>query len=236
MAIAIDKASLGTNSGDPGSTTIALTTSQAVASSGFIVLSVGWFNTGVTLSSVSGGGLTWTIDKQGQGPGTNMNAALVSAQAASGLASSTSITATFSASAIARMIGGTSFTGVATSTPVDTTDGPKSVTPATTAWTTNSVAISAGSVLIATAYAETTNSSSTVTSPSIEALDWNYAGGVTQTTCYRIESSASSYTVAGTWATSMQSDTVAVAYLAAAGGGGGGGTTQQTLMLRGVGS
>lgn len=216
MAIAIDVPNLGTATGDPGSTTIAFTTGSAVASSGFIVLSVGWFAT-TALSSVSGGGLTWTIDNQGRGPGGNSTScAVVSAQAPSGLASGTTITATFAASSVARMIGGTSFTGVKTTTPAEATDL-QHVNPAATGWTTGSVALSAGSMLFAATYDETSNTTSTPTSPSVEALDFNYAGGTTMTSCYRIESSANSYTVAGTFAANATSTTIGVAYLAAAG-------------------
>lgn len=201
--------------------TIPFTTTSAVAAGGFIVLSVGWFDSAVNLSSVAGGGLTWTVDKQGRaagGPGSS-NAALVSAQAPSGLATSTTITATFSGTTpTARMIGGSSFLGVATSAPVDTTNGPIGVNVAAAGWATGSTTIAAGSLLIATCYAETTNTTSTPTSPSIEALDWSIGGGgVTQTTAYRIEASAGSYTVAGTFAVNVQSDTNAVAYLEAAG-------------------
>jgi len=42
---------------------------------------------------------------------------------------------------------------------------------------------------------------------------------------YRIETSAGSYTVAGTWSAGVSTRNVAVAYKAAAGGGGGSGLT-----------
>jgi len=215
VAIAIDKASIGTNATGSG-ITIGLTTNQTVAASGFIVLSLGWF-TAVTLSSVAGGGLSWSIDKQGLGSGGNRNAGIVSAQAPSGLASGTTITATFSSSATVPQIGGTSFTGVKTSSPVDTTSGPTDQDPAATGWTSASTAISAGSVLIATCWNETSPVTSTVTAPSLEALDWVNGADTAETTAYRIEASAGSYTVAGTWSGSVKSTTVAVAYLAAAG-------------------
>lgn len=236
MAITLDKQNIGTATGDPGSTTIAFTTSQAVVSSGFIILTVGWFDNGATLTGVAdnnGTPLTWTIDKQGKGAVSNsQNSAVVSAQAPSGLASGKIITATFSASVIAREIGGTSFTGVATSTPVEATDGPVTIdgTPSST-YTTNSVAISAGSMLFAATYNETTNTTSTPATGCTEAIDLNYAGGTTLTSNYRIEASAGSYTVGGTWASgACKSVTNAVAYLAA-GGGGGGATVPATREL-----
>jgi hypothetical protein len=225
VAIAIDVADLGKNGADPSSTTIAFTTTSAVASGGFIVVSVGWFDPATNLSSVAGGSLTWTIDKQGRTANpASSNSALVSAQAPAGLASGTTITATFAAGVVARTIGGTSFTGVATSAPVDGTP------PATTgsgltpvaAWASSSATITAGSVLVATTYNETGNFTNTVTSPSLQAvLIPNTASGISQVTCYRVESSAGSYTVAGTWSSNAGWVNNAVAYLAAAGGGGG---------------
>jgi hypothetical protein len=223
MAIAIDVADLGKAAADPASGAIAFTTTSAVAAGGFIVVNVGWFDAAITLSSVANTGsavLSWTIDKQGRPAApTSDTTALVSAQATAGLSSGAVITATFSGSPVAREISGSSFTGVATSSPVDTTSGPTGVTPAAAGWTTASVAISAGSLLIATCYTETGNFTNTVTSPSLQAvLNPNSASPTAQVTCYRIESSAGSYTVAGAWSTAAQSGTTAVAYKAAAGG------------------
>jgi hypothetical protein len=221
VAILSDVADLGKAAADPASGTIAFTTTSAVAVGGFISVQVGWFDTAATLSSVSGGGLTWTIDKQGRpaNPSSD-NTALVSAQAPAGLASGTTITATFSGTTpVAREISGMSLTGVATSSPVDTTSGPTGVSPAAAGWTTPSMAIQAGSAIVATAYNETGNFTNTVTSPSVQAvLNPNSASPTSQVTCYRIESSAGSYTVAGAWSTAAQSGTIAVAYKAAAGG------------------
>ena len=99
MAIVIDQLSIGETAADSASSTVAFTTNQTVASNGFIVVTVTWINpSGQTLLSVGGGGLTWNIDKQGQTGGTEAPTAIVSAQAPSGLASGTTITATFSAS------------------------------------------------------------------------------------------------------------------------------------------
>jgi hypothetical protein len=222
VAIAVNVADLGKAGADPSSTTIAFTTTGAVAAGGFIIVSVGWFDAAATLSSVAGGGLTWTIDKQGHptNPAAS-NSALVSAQAPAGLASSTAITATLSAGVVARTIGGTSFTGVATSSPVDgTPPATAGVSPTNTAWASNSATISAGSILVATAYNETGNFTNTVTSPSLQAvLMPNSVSPTSQVTCYRIESSAGSYTVAGTWSGAALTAINAVAYKAAAASG-----------------
>jgi hypothetical protein len=221
MAIAVDVADLGHAAGDPALGTIAFTTTSPVASGGFIVLSVGWFDGTATLSSVAGGGLTWTIDFQGKAGVTSDRVALVSAQAPAGLASGTTITATFSAATpVAREIGGTSFTGVATSSPVDVALGAAvAVSPSAAGWTSGSLSVAAGSVMIATCYNESGNFTNTVTAPSLQAvLMPNAASPTSQVTCYRIESSAGSVSVAGTWSTAATSGTGAVAYKAAAGG------------------
>jgi hypothetical protein len=221
MAIAVDVADLGKAAGDPALGTIAFTTTSPVASGGFIVLSVGWFDGTATLSSVAGGGLTWTIDFQGKAGVTSDRVALVSAQAPAGLVSGTTITATFSAATpVAREIGGTSFTGVATSSPVDVALGAAvAVSPSAAGWTSGSLSVAAGSVMVATCYNESGNFTNTVTAPSLQAvLMPNAASPTSQVTCYRIESSAGSVSVAGTWSTAATSGTGAVAYKAAAGG------------------
>lgn len=217
MTIVVDQANIGTFGDDTSATTIALTTTQNVASNGFIVLPVGWGDATKTLSSVSGGSLTWTIDKQGNaGNGSNGCSAIVSAQAPSGLASGTVITATYSGATVGRAIGGTSFTGVATSTPLDTSSGPTDFA-ATTAWTTASTTIAAGSVLVGVAHCTNTNDTSTITSPSVELQDFGGgAGTFGQTVGSRIEPAGGSVTVAGTWSGSEQGTTNAAAYKAAA--------------------
>jgi hypothetical protein len=229
MAIAIDRANAGTAADDAGSTTIAVNTTLTVAAGGFIVASVGWWHASATLSSVAGGSLSWSIAVQGKNSIANPASALVWAQAPSGLASGTTITATFSASVNGRQIGISSFTGVDTSSPVDTTVAVQS--SSTTAWTATA-SIAAGSVLVATAHLDP-SASSTITSPSIEALDWNDTANTAMTTGYRIEASAGSYAVAGTWVTgvTVRTATVAAAFKVSAGGG----VTVKQLAALGVG-
>jgi hypothetical protein len=218
MAIAVDQSTLGGDfTNDVSSTaSIPFTTTNVVASGGFIVLLVTWHK-GVTLSSVAGGSLTWTIDLQGASTASNGSVALVSAQAPSGLASSTTITATLSsASTGVQSICGTSFTGVKTSSPVDVTSALTDFTT-TTAWTTASTTIAAGSVLVANAVQLTGGFTSTPTSPSIETHDQNAGvGSFSETSAYRIEAAGGAFTVAGTWSSSATGTAAGVAYLAAA--------------------
>lgn len=234
MAIVIDRLTIGSTAVDTASTTVAITTTAAVASGGFIVLCVGWGTNLVTLSSVAGGSLTWTIDKQGVFSTAADGLAIVSAQAPTGLASGTTITATFSGSAPGgRSLGGMSFTGVATSSPVDGTP-PAITTFATgTAWASGSMALSAGSVAVGCSHETSTNLTSTPTSPALESFDVNGgAGTFAATGAYRIESSAGSVTVAGAWSSSCQGCALGVAYKVASGGAG---ATVKQLAALGVG-
>lgn len=229
MAIAIDQANAGTAANGAAGTSLGVSTTATVAASGFIVASVMWWHATATLSSVSGGGLSWNIAIQGKHSSQNPAAAIAYAQAPSGLASGTTLTANYSASVNDRQIGITSFTGVATSSPVDTTAGP--VSNNTTGWTTGNVTIAAGSVLIGFSHLDSA-STDTITSPSIEALDWAGSGSA-GTTGYRIESSAGSYAIAGTWGSAASTVTFAAAFLASAGGGGT--VTVKQLAALGVG-
>jgi len=102
----------GTASTDTNQATLPVTTSGAIAAGSKIILSAGW-RTASTLSSVSGGGLTWTIDRQFRNAGLSQSAALVTADAPSGLASGTTITLTFSANTTAKFVSVEEVTGLA---------------------------------------------------------------------------------------------------------------------------
>ena len=219
MAIVIDQADLGGKQAVSGTlTTVAMTTTQAVAAGGFVVVCVSGLG-GSQVTGVSGGGLSWTVDKtyDGSGGGGGRGLGIASAQCAAGLASGATFTATFLSAADGRCIGGMSFTGVATSSPVDTTNGPNNAS-ATAAWATGSTAVAAGSVLIANCYTVDTASGNTPTAPSLEAFECaNVTDGYSMPAEYRIEAGAGSVTVAGTFGASAATSNIAVAYLAAAG-------------------
>ncbi len=217
MAIAIDQADLGGTIGTADATTVQFTTTAAVASGGFIVVVGGWFGAGgATVSSVSGGGLTWSVDDSGSD--TNSACFIASAQAPSGLASSTTITVTFSGTVSVPTVSGLSFTGVATSSALDgTTLGPVHVS--TAAWSSGNYTTSAAAVVVGVNWSEGAVASNTETSPSVEAHEYihgvDHYGHVAE---YRIESSAGAYPVAGTWDAAAGNTTFAAAYLAAGGG------------------
>ena len=107
MAITVDKLSLGTvimtGGNDGGAGLKNFVTNQTVAAGAFIVMGWGCFG-GEILLSVAGGGLTWSIDSHTNGSNSK-ESAIVSAQAPSGLASGTTITATFQSTAASMTAG-----------------------------------------------------------------------------------------------------------------------------------
>lgn len=216
MAITLDVLNLGEFALDTAATSVAVTTTSAAASGATVIVTgTNLLNFVLTGVADNGPNLTWAIDKQADD--SNGNVWIASAYAAGGLASGTTITGTFGGSCLgARSICATSFLGIDSTTAVDTTSGPSNFTTVA-AWTTPSTAILAGSLLIACCVQMETLRTSLVTSPSLEAHDFGNGTGFAQTTCYRIESAAASYTVAGTWSAATGTGTCsAVAYKAAA--------------------
>lgn len=221
MAIAFDQ-NLGAAqdaTGTTSTTTIALTTSAAAVTGSRVFVVVNWFGVR-TLSSVSGGGLTWVVDKS-QTNGSD-RVAIASADAPSGLASGTVITATLSGVATGKAIGGASATGIVTGSSgyLDVTGGNNPA--AGTAWTSGNITTTnANDFIIAVAMADTSNNgmSSTPTSPSIEIHDQPFnAAGEGMTSAYRIETVTGTIAIAGAWNLSATvGTTVAIAsYKAAA--------------------
>lgn len=225
MAIVIDQADLGGAAYNGNTTnTMAFTTANAVASGGFIVIAGGWYaDSAGTVSSIANTGsatLSWTVNKQPSGGAGFVNSWIASAQAPAGLSAGAVITATLSASQSARFIMGMSFTGVATSSPVDGTPTGQTSAAGTAAWSTDSYAIAAGSVIVAGCMQEGVSATNATTAPSIEGVEKGDVGDtISYALSYRIEASANSYVIAGAWSTSVShSSNAAVAYKVAAGG------------------
>lgn len=219
MAIAIDVLNLGEFAQDSAGATVACTTTSAAAAGSTIILTGTLITNPETVNSAAdnGPGLTWTIDNQWFGS-VNGDAStfMASAYAPAGMASGTTITVTFSAStAGGRSVTATSFTGIASASPVDVASL-RSLGAATTAWTTPSMSVLAGSVIVGISGTFTGQLTSLVTGPSIEAHDLGDAGGFAQTTCYQIVAAGGSATVAGTWSSNATSTTGGVAYKAGA--------------------
>jgi len=210
-SIAFDK-NLGTKTDNANSATMTLTTSGAAAANSRVFLFISWTHSTRTLTSVSGGGLTWTVDRQQKAAGNNSRVAIASAPAPAGLANGTVLTATFSGPVVHGLIAAASFTGIATTSPVDVTG---SATASGTAWSASAATTNANDLVLGFTTIDA-NATSTPTAPNIEINDFgvtSYYGWAT--TVYRIESTTGTKTVNGTWSTSSGATggvTIVVAY------------------------
>jgi hypothetical protein len=212
-AITFDK-SLGTFHENIGSTTMKLTTAAAAVARSRVLVFVTWNNATRTLTSVSGGGLTWSVDVQARDASSN-HGAIASAYAPSGLASGTLITATFSGSVGHGLMAASSFTGIAPTTALDATG--TNTQGGVSGWTASVTTTTANDVILGWSSIDR-SATSTPTAPNVEMHDlgdqWfnEYS-----TSVYRIDSTPGTKVVNGTWsagAGSTANVTVAAAYKA----------------------
>jgi hypothetical protein len=220
MAITVDQASIGTIVKPAGgATTVALTTNAAVASGATIILTAYYWSTSGVISSVAGGGLTWTIDTQLHATGDPQapSPSIIRAHAPSGLASGTTITVTYDHSADPRVLWGMSFNGIDSTTPVDNVFAATvSGSGGAAAWASASETVQAGSLLIGYCGTESSTTGSTPDANTTEAIDNSNGYGEGLTVGYRIAASTGAITVGGTWTSATQKwRTNAVAYMAA---------------------
>src|SRR4029079_858221 len=164
----------------------------------------------------SGGGLTWTVDRQQKAAGNNSRVAIASAPAPSGLASGIVLTATFSGPVVHGLIAAASFTGIATTSAVDATG---SATATGTAWSASVTTTNANDLVIGFTTIDA-NATSTAAAPNTEIHDFgnaSYYGWASSV--YRIESTTGAKALNGTWSSSSGATggvTIAVAYPRAA--------------------
>ena len=192
---------------DSSGTTVARATVAAAAAGALIFCLVGWDDTTVTLASVAGGGLTWTVHVQALA-GANRHVAIASAHAPSGLASATTITATFSATAAgARTMAMFSMTGLVTGT---TPVGTASSTTGTTTWSGGTIAgVGSGDAVVG--FGKTILDAGTATPDTGYTEVHDFSASVrTHESVYRITAAAGSFTPGGTWSVAG-SDTLGVA-------------------------
>jgi len=220
MAITLDVANVGQGEASGGAvTSVALTTSAAVAVGGRIFVGVGMDTSGadMTVSVVSGGSLTWIVEGTltDQTFGFGAGVGLAYADAPAGLASSTVITATLvGGPAFDAVIAASSYLGISGVRDVERTD----VLAGGTAWATGSLTTSEGGEIVITAACGRFGVSNTPTAPGIEDQDYD---GTSRNSIIilqrRIEASAGSYALAGTFSTAQDSfAAVTAAYKAAA--------------------
>ena len=209
--IAFDS-NLGTKNENVASATMTLTTTGAAAAQGRVFLFVNWNHTSRTLTSVSGGGLTWTVDAQVK-DSSKYHGAIASASAPTGLASGTVITATFSGSVTHGLISAASFTGIASTNPVDRSG--TSTQRGVAAWADSVTTTNANDLVLGWSGLDAITTS-TPGAPNIEIHDFsNTVFGEAATSVYRIESTVGAKTVNGTWLNrtgSTANNTTVVAY------------------------
>lgn len=172
-----------------------LSTTAAAPSGSIIIVFVQWYGAGIT-TTVTIPGLSVTQDLLGDGTAdTARHCGVFSAQAPAGLASSTTITATHSASANNRMLCALYVTGIATSSPVDATGvGHGTGTAVTSSATTNV----AGDLLF-TGVAVDGAVTFTATGGATEVHDFQNSSAVTSiATEYEIAGAAGAETGTGT--------------------------------------
>lgn len=196
-SIAFDK-DLGSKGENTNGAKATLTTAAAAAVGSRVFVFVNWNNGSRTLSSVSGGGLTWTVDRQAKDT-TNYHGAIASASAPLGLAAGTVITAAFSASVTRGLIAAASFTGIASSSPRDATGSSSQGGVAT--WSASVTTTNANDLVLGWSGIDANATrTSTATSPSLEIHDFGNASyGARATSVYQIESTTGANTVSGFW-------------------------------------
>jgi hypothetical protein len=189
-----------------------LTTSAAASTNSRVFLFVNWNHTSRTLSSVSGGGLTWTVDNQVKDL-FKYHGAIASAYAPTGLAAGTVITATFSGSATHGLIAAASFTGIASTNAVDRTA--TTTQRGAAAWSGSVTTTNAPDLVLGWSGLNAVTTS-TPGAPNIEIHDFsNSPYAESATSVYRIELTVGAKTVNGTWLNttgSLANNTTIVAY------------------------
>jgi hypothetical protein len=183
-----------------------------------IVLQIGGysnFNGGVL--SVSGGGLTWTVDVVLD---SFLFGAIASAPAPSGLSSSTTITVTLDAALAPCMISAASFSGV-DQTGGRLADSDSGTADTTATWTTPTMTATAGDLVVGLAFGSGNGTStSTPDGAYTELHDFTSAGQDELTSVYGVAASGS-VAPNGTWSGTPDTELmVGAVYLQGAAAGG----------------
>jgi hypothetical protein len=195
-AITVDRSNLLFADQAPSAATATAST-MAVASGATIFVAIKWQSDGATsVSAVSGGGLSWTVDKEA---GNHPGLALARAYAPTGLEAGTPITATFSALVEKRVLAGVSFLGL------DGANAPESTSTSAsdngTTYTSGAVDAHASGELILTALEMyTADGAWSPVAPTLQAAESNAPSSSDDVAIdYRIAADGGSYTTAGAW-------------------------------------
>lgn len=196
------------------STTVSFTTNRIVLAGEKIWVYVGWFAANL-LSSVSGGSLAWTVDSQ-QANGSD-RFGFAWADVASDLPSGTTITATIAGTGgDTKHICGFAAAGWATGAASARNSG----TTSTTTWTSGTVSVLSGDILVGGSYGEGSPSgatNNTATGGNTEVHDFAASGDSGVATEYQVGTGAS-IAIQGTWNTATTSANVAASFAQAVAG------------------
>ena len=214
-SVSLDQ-NLGTYTENKSGTTMKMTTTKAAAAGTRVFAFVNWSSGSSTLSSVSGGGLTWTVDGQVKGVLSNYRVGIASAYAPLGLPAGTALTATFSASAIHGDMAAASFKSIATATPVDVVA--KSTQNAVVNWSASITTVNPNDLVLGASIfdGQVTN---TPTAPNLLIHSFSNSDFYSALTSeYQVVTTAGPKTVNGTWSGnttgSSTNATIVVAYKA----------------------
>lgn len=196
--------------GSSGATTVAEATTSAVTTGNKVIAFVFWFGA-ASLSSVSGGGLTWTVHVTSTG--TAHRVAIASADAPSGLASGTTITANFSTFADARGIRLVQCDGLVTNAggAVDGTGSNPSAST-TTNWSVSLTTTTANDVVFGCDWADFYTAGMTATSPATEIYDWTTSDGSESHAVWKVATASGANTIAGSFTGARTNAAAAVAF------------------------
>lgn len=222
MAIALDQPNvISADAGSASGTAISGTTAQPVAADGTVFVAIS--ADGGTAPSGTIGGVTVTFDDSWT---TDPKVYLGRAYFPSGLAAGSAYSLPLGTAGTNRVICAASFTGVDGSAPLDVAGTSTSPGLATT-YTTSSVAVSAGGLLIGAVNYWASGGSHTPSGSTLEAAElMTVTSDKTIVLVYRIEAAAASYTLTGTFsgAGSQQIAMAPASYKPGAGAGAPAGT------------
>ena len=212
MAIALD-ANLGSVTDNT-----TLTTAAAAAAGSRIIVFMGWIDSAAELTGFSGGGLSWVVDHTETSLTTGYDLAFISADAPSGLASSTNLTATFSPSpAFGPGFNAYSFTGLEDGAS-GYFDGVSTIdSTAADAWTTNNLTTTNADDLLLAMSFQTDRPNNAPVGAATELVQFTAEGTNFVAVEYRIVSATGTYSRGGTWsggAAVFIQDNLLVAYKA----------------------
>lgn len=188
---------IGVGGAAANATSVALTTTNAVAPGSWIFLVTGSFSN-VAISSITGTGLTWTT----QNFFSTFNVHLSRAYAPAGLAISTVVTVNFASSTGVPVTAGIAFSGGDANTFSDGTAN--NANASGTPWVGGSVITpGASDLIIGCAYTDTRDTTETANggyTEGIDAINPTAGGNGTLALVYQLNAPPGTYQPGGTWA------------------------------------